>query len=120
MTDQPSPYSMAAVEPPWTRCARCGLIEVCGEREDEPVCSRCVWEMLDETRRERDELRGAARAVVDAFSSNAPERCRDCDGVATSWDSWGSVLACDAHARAGAKDYPYAPAWRRLVAMVKP
>lgn len=56
-----APYSDP---PPRTQCARCGLIEVCGEREDEPVCARCVWEMLDEARRERDEAQAKSRFMV--------------------------------------------------------
>lgn len=122
---QRSPYS---VSPPRTRCARCGLVEVCGEREDEPVCSRCVWEMLDEVRRERDELRDAARTVVEALSSPRahPRTCDypGCGALATRFDTKSSGYICDKHQvfdglPMSPVDFDYAPAWRRLVGLVE-
>lgn len=74
MTDAPDlpPGTIAqhgADIPPRTRCARCGLIEVCGERDDEPVCPRCLGELLQEVTRERDEARADWRCLSDGLSA---------------------------------------------------
>lgn len=131
--DQPSPYSTAAVEATVDhlrqriRELEADLSTVRGERNDLRnlneslrVCAESSTGIAERYTAKYKELHDAARAVVEVFGEDAPERCLECGGVATSWDSWGSSRRCDEHSSAGAKDYPYAEKWRRLCALVKP
>lgn len=97
---QPSPYSAAAVEATVDH-----LHQRIRELEADAIALR----------RERDDLRDAARAVV--WAKVRP--CYICNRVSTVTDRYDAF--CEGHAHlAGVdkQDAPDAPAWRRLVAMV--
>lgn len=80
----------------------------------------------DEARRERDELRDAARAMVEAAADMAPHcpRCHARVAVTKRCPGprGGAWFSCDEHATANATDLNHAPALRRLRALlgVKP
>ena len=78
---------------------------------------RLIVAGLQDAQRERDDLRDAARAVVDA----KVRPCYICDEVSTVVDRDDAF--CEDHARLARvdkQDLPGAPAWRRFVALVKP
>ncbi len=106
---------------PHTRCARCGLIEVCGQREDEPICAGCVWDMLKEEQDHNKKLREAAGALVKA--TETPVCCNVCPRMATQFVSLGIGMwghACDEHAKDRmATDMPHAAPLRTLKALLE-
>lgn len=82
---------------------------------------RLIVAGLQEAQRERDDLREAARSVVAAFDDLKGSQvvaCGICDGLALTYDNGGKTR-CGEHANGG-EDLTYAPAWRRLVGLVKP
>lgn len=117
-----------------TRCARCGLVEVAGDREDMPMCLPCERATLVDEMKftetdafhtmigHRDhrirELEAELMAYREAVRSvaNAPDpvlTCDFCDAVATmSTDDLKTC--CDEHTSIG-NDLTYAAAWRTLL-----
>lgn len=112
MTDQPSPYSNAAVE---------ATVDHLRQRIRE------LEAQVIEVRQERDELREAVRALFDVLNddnSNALQPCEECDAVAMRFCTISGQDYCDSHAGpwkpGDLAEYPHAEAWRRLRALVTP
>lgn len=117
-----------------------GLAHALGMDAGHPLpCSmlasvRIVVAAADAVREERDRLaadltalREAVRLLVDALEDRAPSGCHECKAIATQYGRNDDVpiyalSRCDAHADGlrNPGDFSYAPAWRRLVAMVRP
>lgn len=107
------------------------LAAVTAERDEERrlrlLAAAHAAEVQSGYQRDLAALREDVQALVDAFEDQGPPRCHCCKAIATQYgrNSSGPIYTldrCDAHTddlwRPG--DFSYAPAWRRLVALVRP